>query len=119
MRSKSEGLEIRVEEIEAKNGRDQAFLELWRSIDFTDVAKNQSGRLRRLGRGDIGETVKRLTAPSLFLRISGRLSVNFEYTERIKYAINLLNEYLRRNHDWGGKVRGYWREMRRRRGFQF
>jgi hypothetical protein len=37
MHSKSESCETPVEEIEAKNGRDQAFLELWRSIDSNYV----------------------------------------------------------------------------------
>jgi hypothetical protein len=75
MRSKNESVEIRVEEIKAKNGRDQAFLEVWRS--------NYVGRIIV---GGLGEEIsaKRLNGRSLFLRISGGLSVNFEYAERIE-----------------------------------
>jgi hypothetical protein len=39
MRSKSESFENRVKEIEMKNNRDQAFLELGRSIDFSCVGR--------------------------------------------------------------------------------
>jgi hypothetical protein len=45
MRSKSESFEIPVEQIEAKNGRDQAFLELWRSIDSNYVGRIMVGGL--------------------------------------------------------------------------
>jgi hypothetical protein len=91
MRSKSDSFEIRVEQIEAKNGKNQAFLEFWRAIDSNYVGKNHSGRL---GRGDIGETPKRLTGRDLFPRISGGLSVDFKYAERIEYGIYLLNGIL-------------------------
>ena len=88
MRSKSESFEIPVEQIEAKNGRDQAFLELWRSID-----SNYVGRVMV---GSLGEEIsaKRLIGRYLFLRISGGLSVNFEYAERIEYRIYFLNGML-------------------------
>jgi hypothetical protein len=47
MGSKSGSFEIQAEEIEAKNGRDQAFLELRRSIDSNCV-----GRIRVEGSGE-------------------------------------------------------------------
>jgi hypothetical protein len=43
MRSESESVEIRVEEITATNGRDQAFLEFWRSRDSDCVARMRVG----------------------------------------------------------------------------
>jgi hypothetical protein len=58
---------------------------------FHFCPENHGGRL---GRGDIGETGKRLTDPHLFLRISGGLSGNFEYPGRIKYALNVSNRIL-------------------------
>jgi hypothetical protein len=58
---------------------------------FQLYRENHGGRLVR---GDIGRTAKRLIGPSLFLRISGGLSVNFEHAERIESAIYLLNEIL-------------------------
>jgi hypothetical protein len=45
MGSKSESFEIRVEEIEATNGRHQAFLELWRAIDSNEVGGIMVGGL--------------------------------------------------------------------------
>jgi hypothetical protein len=45
MRSKSESFEIRVEPIEVKNGRGQAVLELWRSIDSNYVGRIMVGGL--------------------------------------------------------------------------
>jgi hypothetical protein len=58
---------------------------------FQLCRENHGGRL---GRGDIGETPKRLIGRYLFLRISGGLSVNFESAERIEYKIYLLNGML-------------------------
>jgi hypothetical protein len=83
MRSKSESFETRVEQIETKNGRDQAFLELWRSIDSNSVGKIMVGGL--------GEEIsaKRLIGGYLFWTRSRGLSVDFEYEERIKYKIYL------------------------------
>jgi hypothetical protein len=88
IRSKSESFEILVEEIEAKNGRDHAFSELWRSRDFNYVGK--------IIVGGLGEEIpaKRLIGPDRFLRISGGVSVHVGYAERIKYTINLLNRIL-------------------------
>jgi hypothetical protein len=58
---------------------------------FQLCRENHSGRL---GRGDIGETAKRLIGHYLFLKISGGLSVNFEYAERIESRIYLLSGIL-------------------------
>jgi hypothetical protein len=48
---------------------------------FQLCRENHNGRLVR---GDIGRTAKRLIGRSLFLKISGWLSVNFEYAEKLK-----------------------------------
>jgi hypothetical protein len=58
---------------------------------FQLCPENHGGRL---GRRDIGETAKRLIGRHLFLKISGGLSVNFEYAERIEYRIYFLNGIL-------------------------
>jgi hypothetical protein len=71
---------------------------------FQLCRENHSGRLRR---GDIGRTAKRLIGRHLFLRISGGLSVNFEYVERIEYRIYLLNGILEKQSRlrWEGAMR--------------
>jgi hypothetical protein len=88
MGSKSEIFEVHVGEIEAKNGRNQAFLELGRSMD-----PNCVGRIRVEAFGE-EISAERLIGGDLLLRISGELSVNFEQKERIEYIRYLLNRGL-------------------------
>jgi hypothetical protein len=67
MRSQSESCQIRVEQIEGKNRRDQAFLELWQSRDSNYVGK--------IIVGGLGEEIsaKRVIGHSLFLGIPGAI----------------------------------------------
>jgi hypothetical protein len=67
----------------------------------------------------LGEEIsaKRLTGGCEFLRISGGLSVNFDYKERIEYILDLLNPGLEEKSRMRWKGAGI--STGRKRGSQF
>jgi hypothetical protein len=81
MRSKSHSSSIRVGEVEPMTKKRSRFFRISMIHGSQLLRKNHS---ERLSRGDIGETVKQLIGGSLFLTISGELSVNFEQNEGIE-----------------------------------
>jgi hypothetical protein len=104
MRSKSESCEIRVESMEAKNRRDWAFLELGRSRDSNSIGRIIVGGLRAEISAKGGNC--RSAVISFWRYLEGcrlTLSMQKEFGREYIYWM----EYLRRNHDYGGKLRGY------------